>query len=113
MRKIYWFAAAALILTGIGGWAASTTHARVDIPAAAVGISPVELMTTTKTCPSKSSRTTPWCSIEREAPRQLPSFTFDRSLSMNSRFSRADIRQLAASKQQKCPTVGIPAWGRP
>ena len=36
-----------LILTGIGGWAASTTHARVDIPAAAVRISPVELMTTT------------------------------------------------------------------
>jgi hypothetical protein len=48
MHKIYWFAAAALILTGIGGWAASTTHARVDIPTAAVGISPVELMTTAR-----------------------------------------------------------------
>ena len=48
MRKIYWFAAAALILTGIGGWAASTTHARVDIPAAAVRSSPVELITTAK-----------------------------------------------------------------
>ncbi len=48
MRKIYWFAAAALIMTGIGGWAASTTHARVDIPAATVRISPVELMTTAK-----------------------------------------------------------------
>ena len=49
MRKIYWFAAAAaLILTGIGGWAASTTHARVHIRADAVGIGPAELMTSAK-----------------------------------------------------------------
>jgi FtsH-binding integral membrane protein len=48
MRKIYWFAAAALILTGIGGWAASTTHARVDIPTAGDRVSPVELITTAK-----------------------------------------------------------------
>lgn len=34
MRKIALFAVAAtLALAGIGAWAASTTHARVDVPA--------------------------------------------------------------------------------
>jgi hypothetical protein len=43
MRKISLFAAAALILTGIGSWAASTTKARVDIPVKA-GLDPSQMM---------------------------------------------------------------------
>jgi hypothetical protein len=44
MRKISLFAAAAaLILAGIGAWAASTTQARVDIPVEA-GLDPLQMM---------------------------------------------------------------------
>ena len=44
MRKISLFAAAAaLILAGIGAWAASTTQARVDIPVEA-GLGALQMM---------------------------------------------------------------------
>ena len=38
MRKIGLLAIAALMLAGVGGWVASTTHARVEAPIAAGGI---------------------------------------------------------------------------
>jgi hypothetical protein len=44
MRKISLFAAAALILAGLGGWIASTTHARVEAPVTAVGIDASQIM---------------------------------------------------------------------
>jgi hypothetical protein len=44
MRKISSFAAAALILAGLGGWIASTTHARVEAPVTAVSIDPSQIM---------------------------------------------------------------------
>ena len=44
MRNIKLFAiATALILAGIGGWAASTTQARVTSPSS-VGIEPLQMM---------------------------------------------------------------------
>ncbi len=47
MRKISGFAiAAALILAGIAGWAASTTHARVDAAVTGARIDPIGLTTT-------------------------------------------------------------------
>jgi hypothetical protein len=45
MRKITLCAvAAALIVAGVGGWVASTTHARVEAPLAAGGIDPTQIM---------------------------------------------------------------------
>jgi hypothetical protein len=45
MRKITLFAVAAvLILAGLGGWVASTTHARVEGPVAAERIDPARIM---------------------------------------------------------------------
>jgi hypothetical protein len=45
MRKIGLFAvAAALALAGIGAWAASSGHARVDVAAEANGIDPSQIM---------------------------------------------------------------------
>ncbi len=38
MRKIGLLAIAALMLAGVGGWVASTTHAQVEAPIAAGGI---------------------------------------------------------------------------
>jgi hypothetical protein len=53
MRKISLFtAAAALILVGIGAWAASTTQARVDIPAEA-GIDPSPMMVNRSDLPTE------------------------------------------------------------
>ena len=44
MRKIGLFAvAAAFILAGIGAWAASSSHARVDVAAEANGIDPSQI----------------------------------------------------------------------
>jgi hypothetical protein len=44
MRKISLFAvAAALILAGLGGWVASTTHARVEAAAPVEGIDPTRI----------------------------------------------------------------------
>jgi hypothetical protein len=44
MRKISLFAvAAALILAGLGGWVASTTHARVETVAPVEGIDPTRI----------------------------------------------------------------------
>jgi hypothetical protein len=45
MRKISLYAVATfLILTGVGGWIASTTQARVETPALAEGIDPLQMM---------------------------------------------------------------------
>ena len=44
MRKISLLAVAAvLILAGVGGWVASTTHARVESPIAAEGVDPTRI----------------------------------------------------------------------
>ena len=43
MRKIGLLAIAALMLAGVGGWVASTTHARVEAPIAAGGIDPSQI----------------------------------------------------------------------
>jgi hypothetical protein len=44
MRKITLFAVAAvLILAGVAGWVASTTHARFEGPIAAEGIDPTRI----------------------------------------------------------------------
>ena len=53
MRKTGLFAvAAALILTGIGGWAASNTQARVAT-ASSIGINPFHMMTNAKHLPTQ------------------------------------------------------------
>jgi hypothetical protein len=52
MRKICPFAVgAACILTGIGGWAASATYARVDAPVGAM-VDPSPLMMNAKDLPA-------------------------------------------------------------
>jgi hypothetical protein len=52
MRKISLFAvAAALILAGIGSWAASTTQARVDTPARA-GVDTFQIMINASNLPT-------------------------------------------------------------
>jgi hypothetical protein len=52
MRKVYLFAAAAFILAaGFGGWAASTTHARVDAPRRSIAIDTIQLMKTAGNLP--------------------------------------------------------------
>jgi hypothetical protein len=43
MRKIGLLAIAALMLAGVGGWVASTTHARHEAPIAAGGIDPSQI----------------------------------------------------------------------
>jgi hypothetical protein len=44
MRKISVYAVATfLILTGVGGWIASTTQARVEAPASVVSIDPSQI----------------------------------------------------------------------
>jgi hypothetical protein len=51
MRKIALFAVpAAVILAGIGAWAASTTQARLETPSKA-GIAPFQLMMNSKELP--------------------------------------------------------------
>jgi hypothetical protein len=52
MRKISLFAvAAAMILGGIGAWAASSTYARVETPAEA-GVDPSRIMMNAKDLPT-------------------------------------------------------------
>jgi hypothetical protein len=52
MRKISLFAvAAALILSGVGAWVASTTYARVAAPAGAV-VDPSQIMMNAKDLPT-------------------------------------------------------------
>jgi hypothetical protein len=54
MRKISLFAvAAALILAGVGSWAASTTQARVDTPPPGPGIDTYQLMMNAKDLPTE------------------------------------------------------------
>jgi hypothetical protein len=65
MRKVSLFAAAAaFILAGVGSWAASTTHARVDAPKTSVTIDTIHLTKIAGKCQWKSSKTIPWCSID-------------------------------------------------
>jgi hypothetical protein len=52
MRNVYFTAAAAFILAaGVGGWAASTTHARVNAPKTSVSIDTIQLMKTAGNLP--------------------------------------------------------------
>jgi hypothetical protein len=52
MRKISLFAAAAVLtLVGVGGWVASTTHARVEGPIVAQGIDPTRITMNAKNLP--------------------------------------------------------------
>jgi hypothetical protein len=52
MRKISLFAVgAALILAGVGAWAASTTYARVDAPAGA-SVDPSQMIVNAKDLPT-------------------------------------------------------------
>jgi hypothetical protein len=53
MRKFGFFAAAALILAGFGGWIASTSQARVAAPIADPSISPTELTMTSGNLPTE------------------------------------------------------------
>lgn len=65
MRKSSVFAvAAALIATGFGLWAASTTNARVA-PSTGHQIETFQLMTNARTCAMWSLPTLPSCSIEQ------------------------------------------------
>jgi hypothetical protein len=50
MRKMFVIAAAALMLAALGGWAASSTHARVT-PARGIQIDPAQLMINSKSLP--------------------------------------------------------------
>jgi hypothetical protein len=57
MRKVYLFAAAAaFILAGVGGWAASTTYARVDAPMTSVTIDTIQLTKIAGNLPAEEFR---------------------------------------------------------
>jgi hypothetical protein len=53
MRKFSFFAIAALILAGFGGWIASTSQARVAAPIAGVSINPTQLTMTSGDLPTE------------------------------------------------------------
>jgi hypothetical protein len=54
MRKISLIAVAAVvILAGVGGWVASTTHARVQAPLAVGGIDPLQIATNARDLPTE------------------------------------------------------------
>jgi len=54
MRKISLFVIATfLILTGVGGWIASTTQARVEAPALAETVDPVQIMMNARDLPTE------------------------------------------------------------
>ena len=54
MRKISLYVVATfLILTGVGGWIASTTQARVEAPALAEGIDPSKMMMSAHNLPTE------------------------------------------------------------
>jgi hypothetical protein len=54
MRKISLYAVATfLILTGVGGWIASTTQARVETPALAEGIDPSQMTINARDLPTE------------------------------------------------------------
>ena len=54
MRKISLFVIATfLILTGVGGWIASTTQARVDAPALAETINPSQIAMNARDLPTE------------------------------------------------------------
>ena len=54
MRKTSLFVIATfLILTGVGGWIASTTQARVEAPALAETVDPVQIMMNARDLPTE------------------------------------------------------------
>jgi hypothetical protein len=54
MRKISLIAVAAVvILAGVGGWLASTTHARVQAPLAVGGIDPLQITINARDLPTE------------------------------------------------------------
>ena len=53
MRKFGFFAVAALILAGFGGWIASTSQARVAAPVNGVSIDPMQLMIASGNLPTQ------------------------------------------------------------
>ena len=54
MRKISLYVIAAfVILTGVGGWIASTTQARVEAPALAETVDPLQVMTNARDLPTE------------------------------------------------------------
>ena len=54
MRKISLYVVATfLILTGVGGWIASRTQARVEAPALAEGIDPLKIMMSAHDLPTE------------------------------------------------------------
>jgi hypothetical protein len=53
MRKFSFFAVTALILAGIGGWAAWSTPARIAPPMNGPGIDPLQMMTNSKGMPTE------------------------------------------------------------
>jgi hypothetical protein len=54
MRKISFYAVATfLILTGVGGWMASSTQARVEAPVAAETIEPSRIMMNARDLPAE------------------------------------------------------------
>ena len=54
MRKFSLYVVATLvILTGVGGWIASTTQARVETPALAEGIDPSKMMVSAHDLPTE------------------------------------------------------------
>jgi hypothetical protein len=53
MRKISMYVVATfLVLTGVGGWIASTTQARIEAPTMAEGIDPLQMMTNARDLPA-------------------------------------------------------------
>ena len=68
MRKISLYVIATfLILTGVGGWIASTTQARVEAPTLAETINPSQIAMNARVCRPNSSRTIRSCSIDRSS----------------------------------------------
>ena len=72
MRNIIVATAAGLGLavSFIGGWATSTSHARVATPA----VNPLQIMTSAKNCRLRSSWTTPSCSEHSHAELSLDGY---------------------------------------
>jgi hypothetical protein len=52
MRKFGFFAVTALILAGFGGWAASTTQARISAPINGARLNVLQIMTVAKNMPT-------------------------------------------------------------
>ena len=53
MRKLSLIAVAAIVLAGVGGWVASTTHARVQAPLAVGGMDPLQIAINARDLPTE------------------------------------------------------------